>query len=105
MPIVTPSGKKSDAEIFLSEFRKKYFPNRILVVSEEGGELERQAEMIPVIKSKIAQNGKGEKFHSPKLTCGKEKGEIFFVEGEIYQFSVILGIMAKNVCYLGLRKK
>lgn len=58
MPIVTPSGKKSDAEIFLSEFRKKYFPNRILVVSEEGGELERQAEMIPVIKSKIAQNGK-----------------------------------------------
>lgn len=56
--IVTPAGKKSDAEMFLAEFRKQYLPNRILIVSEEGDELERLTEIIPFVKLKLAQNGK-----------------------------------------------
>jgi len=56
--IVTPAGKKGDAEMFLAEFRKKYLPNRILVVSEEGAELERHTKLVPLLKSKFARNGK-----------------------------------------------
>lgn len=67
--IITPSGKRSDAEMFLGEFRKQYLPNRILVVSEEGGELTKQAEMVPVIKSKLAQNGKTTAYVCEKSFC------------------------------------
>ena len=67
--IVTPSGKKWDANLFLAEFRKKYLPNKILVVSEEGAELERHAEMVPVIKSKFAQSGKTTAYVCEKGLC------------------------------------
>lgn len=67
--IVTPVGKKSDADMFLAEFRKKYLPNKILVVSEEGDDLQRQAEMIPVIRSKMAQNGKTTAYVCEKGVC------------------------------------
>ncbi|MBI4280595.1 thioredoxin domain-containing protein [Candidatus Uhrbacteria bacterium] len=73
--IVTPSGKKGDAGLFLAEFRKKYLPNRILVVSEEGEALALNAEVVPVIKSKLAQNGKTTAYVCEKGLCKLPTGD------------------------------
>lgn len=67
--IVTPAGKKGDAETLLVEFRKKYIPNRILVVSEEGSELEEHAKTVSLIKSKPARNGKTTAYVCEKGFC------------------------------------
>ena len=52
--IVTPKGKKEEAEILLSELRKTFVPNKILGVMEEGTDLEIQGEVIPLAQSKYA---------------------------------------------------
>ncbi len=67
--IVAPPGKKQESQILLAEMRKKYLPNRILIVSEEGDELNRHAELVPLVKSKIPQQGKTTAYVCEKGNC------------------------------------
>lgn len=60
--IVTPAGKRHEAEPFLAEFRKHYLPNRALVVAEEGAER-------PLLQSQIAQHGKTTAYVCEKDLC------------------------------------
>lgn len=55
--LVSPEGKKADAEPFLNEFRKEYLPNRIIAVVTEGNDSGPLQDIIPLTRSKIAQNG------------------------------------------------
>ena len=54
--IVTPKTR-DQAEPFLSELRRTYLPNRVLVVASEGRDLEAQAELIPLVEGKVARRG------------------------------------------------
>ncbi len=55
--IVTPKSR-DQAEPFLSELRRTYLPNRVLVVASEGRDLEAQAELIPLVEGKVARRGR-----------------------------------------------
>jgi uncharacterized protein YyaL (SSP411 family) len=56
--IVSPGGKTSEVESFLSVFRKQYLPNRILSVVIQGNDLKSHAKVIPLIQGKTPQTGK-----------------------------------------------
>lgn len=73
--LVTPEGKKSEAERFLAEFRKQYLPNRVFVVSEEGTDLAKQAEKVPWIGSKYAMGGKTTAYVCEKGICKLPTGD------------------------------
>ena len=53
--IVTP--KNGDAEPLLDSVRSTFLPNRILTVTRQGKELEKQAELIPSLVGKRALKG------------------------------------------------
>ena len=42
----------------MAEFRKVFLPNRILAVASEGPDQKKQEKVIPLLKRKIAQDGK-----------------------------------------------
>jgi uncharacterized protein YyaL (SSP411 family) len=54
--IVTPKTR-DQAEPFFAELRRTYLPNRVLVVASEGQDLDAQAELIPLVKGKVARGG------------------------------------------------
>ena len=56
--IVTPKDKKQDAERFIKEYRASYLPNKILVVLSEGNEQNTVGKSIPLVKGKLAMQGK-----------------------------------------------
>ncbi|MGE0681431.1 MAG: thioredoxin domain-containing protein, partial [Candidatus Binatia bacterium] len=55
--IVTPDAETT-AEPFFAKLRTAFVPNRILVVTPQGSELERQQQTIPLLQFKIAIGGK-----------------------------------------------
>ncbi len=67
--IVTPQGTKDKARPFLTELRNQFLPNRMLVVVSEGLEMEAHAGIIPLVQSKIAQNGKATAYVCEEGVC------------------------------------
>ena len=66
--IITPQGRKTDAEPFLTEFRNQFIPNRTLtIVSEE--ELQSCSSIIPGIQEKSAIDGKTTAYVCKNGTC------------------------------------
>jgi len=55
--VVAPEEKGKGLNSFMEAFRKEYIPNRVLAVVKEGEDLEVQAEIIPLLKDKIASKG------------------------------------------------
>jgi len=56
--IVTPEGRREDADPLLAELRKIYLPNRILAIVEEGAHLQRATGVIPLLEGKRALRGR-----------------------------------------------
>ena len=67
--IVTPTGKKDDAEKFLQAFREQFIPNRILAVTTEGEELNAHSKRIPYVREKLAINGTATAFVCIRGNC------------------------------------
>lgn len=67
--IVTPKGKQKGAEFFLAELRKQFLPHKILVVLEEGDEIQRYSKIIPFVKAKVAQKSKVTAYVCEKGLC------------------------------------
>ena len=55
--ILVPQTRE-EAEPFLDELRATFLPNRILAVVAEGDELDNHTALIPLLKGKIARDGK-----------------------------------------------
>jgi hypothetical protein len=55
--IVTPTTR-AEAEPFLAQLRASYLPNRILAIAAEGEDLASQAELVPLLRYKVAQGRK-----------------------------------------------
>ncbi len=67
--IVTPPGKKAEAEPYLTIFRKTYLPNSTLTVAAEGEPLASQAKLIPSAGDKLAIGGKATAYVCEKGIC------------------------------------
>ena len=67
--IVTPQGKKQDAERFINKYRQNYLPNNILVVLSEGTEQSLVGKSIPLAKEKPAIQGKTTAYVCERGVC------------------------------------
>ena len=67
--IVTPDGKRSDAETLMSEFRRSYVPNRVLSVVQKGGDQEETGKVIPLVSRKHPQKGKATAYVCERGVC------------------------------------
>ncbi|MCJ7773001.1 MAG: thioredoxin domain-containing protein, partial [Desulfobacterales bacterium] len=67
--VVTPEAKDKDLKNFMEAFRKEYIPNRILIAVSGGKDLERQAEIIPLLEGKAADKGKVTAFVCESGAC------------------------------------
>jgi len=56
--VIVTANKRADAEPYLRLLGKTFFPNHVLVVVQDGGELERHAVHIPLLEGKKALRGK-----------------------------------------------
>ena len=56
--IVTPKNKKFDAERFIKKYRLRYLPNSVLIVLSEGREQSNVEKSIPLVRGKLAIQGK-----------------------------------------------
>jgi hypothetical protein len=66
--IVLPTARK-EAEPFLAQLRKHFVPNRVLAVVTEGADQAAQAELVPMIRSKVARQGKPTAYVCEKQAC------------------------------------
>ena len=66
--IVTP-GASDQAEPFLSRLRGVYLPNRVLSVAIEGKHLEGLSTVLPLVKGKIARDGKATAYVCEQRVC------------------------------------
>ena len=67
--VVAPEEKDEGLNSFMEAFRKEYIPNRILAVVKEGEDLEIQAEIIPLLKDKIASKGNATAYVCESGSC------------------------------------
>ncbi len=67
--IVTPQGKKATAGPFLVEFRKRFLPNRVLIVVEEGRDLKSHETFLPLVKGKFARKDEAIVYVCEKGIC------------------------------------
>ena len=56
--VIIKPNPEADAGPLLAKFRQVFLPNRILTVASEGPDQEKQERLIPLMKRKIAQDGK-----------------------------------------------
>ncbi len=81
--IVSPEGKPLEGELFLTEFRKVYLPNRVLIQVEEGKHADKLARHLPLVKGKTTLRGKAVAYvceggicKLPSLTAKEFSGQI-----------------------------
>jgi hypothetical protein len=72
--IVTPDAETT-AEPFLARLRAVFVPNRILVATPQGSELERQQQTIPLLQFKIAIGGKATAYVCEQQICALPTAE------------------------------
>ena len=66
--IVTPHSR-SEAEPLLEQLRRRFVPNRILVVAPQGTALAAAQKLIPLVENKIAQDGRATAYVCEKRVC------------------------------------
>jgi uncharacterized protein YyaL (SSP411 family) len=82
--IVTPKSR-AEAEPFLTRLRTTFLPNRILTVVAEGEDLAAQAQLVPLVKSKIAQGGKATAYVCERRVCALPTTDPAIFAGQISQ--------------------
>lgn len=58
MVIITSEGKKSEAAPFLDVLRKQFAPNQIIIVAQEGKELDGISKILPPVRGRKTINGR-----------------------------------------------
>ena len=58
MVIITPEGKKHEAGPFLDILRKRFAAGQIIIVTQEGKELDAVSKVLPQVRDRTAINGK-----------------------------------------------
>ena len=67
--VIVTAKARVEAEPFLARLRTTFLPNRILVVVPEGKELTALTELVPLVESKIAQEGKTTAYVCEQKVC------------------------------------
>jgi hypothetical protein len=66
--IVVPTARR-EAEPFLAQLRKHFVPNRVLAVVTAGADQAAMAELVPMVRSKVARHGKATAYVCERQTC------------------------------------
>ena len=66
--LVVPVGR-DDAAPFLDELQARFLPNRILAIVAEGDELERHAQVVPLLEGKTARDGQATAYVCENRIC------------------------------------
>ena len=66
--IVTPSSTR-EAEPFLARLRATFLPNRVLALAVQGGDLEAQARLVPLLRGKVARSGRATAYVCERGLC------------------------------------
>lgn len=82
--IVAPKSR-AEAEPFLAQLRTTFLPNRILTVVAEGEDLAAQAQLVPLVESKIAQGGKVTAYVCERRVCALPTTDPTVFAGQISQ--------------------
>ncbi len=80
--IVVPKTKE-EAKPFLDVLRSRFLPNRILVVTTEGAELDRQTTLVPLLKDKVARDNKATAYVCENRICALPTTEPAMFETQI----------------------
>ena len=67
--VVTAAGSREDADPFLEVLRRTYLPNKVLSVVSQGQDVAAQAELIPLVKGKVARKGRATAYVCEKGVC------------------------------------
>jgi len=67
--IISPKGRTKGAQPFLDVLRKRFIPNRQLVIVHEGEQYDNLSQIIPWLKGKSATGGKTTAFVCERGTC------------------------------------
>ena len=67
--IITREGEKKNAVPFLNIIRKRYMPNSIVIVVQEGEEFDMMSERIPHIRNTKAINGETSVYPCENRVC------------------------------------
>ena len=66
--IVTPSST-GEGEPFLARLRATFLPNRVLALAVQGGDLEAQAALVPLLRGKVARSGRATAYVCERGLC------------------------------------
>jgi hypothetical protein len=66
--IVAPSSR-AQAEPLLDRVRAAFVPNRVLVVAAQGGDLDAQAQRVPLLEGKVARGGAPTAYVCERQVC------------------------------------
>ena len=67
--IVTPGGR-GQADPFVNVLRRSFLPNKVVVItSEKGAENEAHAQLVPLIKGKVARKGRTTAYVCERGVC------------------------------------
>jgi len=67
--VIVAPGSRNDAEPFLERLRSTFLPNRVLAVGVEGPDLDAQSELIPLLKGKVAREGRATAYVCESNVC------------------------------------
>jgi uncharacterized protein len=67
--IVAPRGNRGAARELMDQVRRAFLPNRVLVVVCEGEELERAAELVPLLRERKAEGERAVAYFCEDRTC------------------------------------
>jgi uncharacterized protein YyaL (SSP411 family) len=68
--IVAPPGRKDAADSLLSAFRRRFVPNRVFALVEQGDALEKNAAVVPLLGGKEAAGGRATAYVCENRVCG-----------------------------------
>ena len=67
--VLVVSADRDEAAPFLAELRARFLPNRILTIVAEGEELERHAQVVPLLDDKTARDGRATAYVCENRIC------------------------------------
>jgi uncharacterized protein YyaL (SSP411 family) len=67
--VIVVRGPHSAAEPYLAKLRDAFLPNRVLVIASEGAELDALARVVPLVKGKVARDGRPTAYVCEKAAC------------------------------------
>jgi uncharacterized protein YyaL (SSP411 family) len=82
--VIVTAGSRREAEPFLEVLRHTYLPNKVMTVVPEGGpDHELHAGLVPLIRGKVARNGRTTAYVCERGVCKLPTTEVRVFIGQL----------------------